>query len=88
MTDTEVLSILRDAFMVAFKIAGPILITALLIGVIISLIQTVTQIQEMTLTFVPKLVGSGLVILLAGTWMIRELVSWVNQLWTTIPRML
>ena len=54
----------------------------------ISLIQTVTQIQEMTLTFVPKLVGSGLVILLAGNWMIRELVSWVNQLWSTIPRML
>ena len=88
MTDTEVLSILRDAFMVAFKIAGPILITALLIGVVISLIQTVTQIQEMTLTFVPKLVGSGLVILLAGNWMIRELVFWVNELWSAIPRML
>ncbi len=88
MTDTEVLSILRDAFMLAFKIAGPILITALLIGVVISLIQTVTQIQEMTLTFVPKLVGSGLVILLAGNWMIREMVFWVNQLWSTIPRML
>ena len=88
MTDTEVLAILRDAFWVAFKVGGPILITALLIGVVISLVQTVTQIQEMTLTFVPKLVGSGLVILVAGNWMMRELVSWVNQLWATIPGLL
>lgn len=88
MSDAEVLSILRDAFWIAFKVAGPILITALLIGVLISLIQTVTQIQEMTLTFVPKLVGAGLVVLVAGNWMIRELVQWVNQLWATIPRLL
>lgn len=88
MSDTEILSILRDAFLVSFKVAGPILITALLVGVLISLIQTVTQIQEMTLTFVPKLVGSGLVILLLGNWMIRELVSYVTQLWSTIPNLL
>ena len=51
----------------------------------ISLVQTVTQIQEMTLTFVPKLVGSGLVLLFGGKWMLREMISWIEGLWSIIP---
>ncbi len=85
MSDAEVLDILSGAFTIATKIAGPILMTALIIGVVISLVQTVTQIQEMTLTFVPKLVGSGLVLLLGGNWMLREMVSWIEGLWSIIP---
>ncbi len=85
MSDAEVLDILSGAFTIATKIAGPILMTALIIGVVISLIQTVTQIQEMTLTFVPKLIGSGLVLLLGGNWMLREMVSWIEGLWSIIP---
>ena len=85
MSDAEVLDILADAFTIGAKIAGPILMTALIIGVVISLVQTVTQIQEMTLTFVPKLVGSGLVLLLSGKWMLREMISWIEGLWSIIP---
>ena len=85
MSDAEVLDILSGAFTIATKIAGPILMTALIIGVVISLIQTVTQIQEMTLTFVPKLIGSGLVLLLGGNWMLREMISWIEGLWSIIP---
>jgi len=85
MSDAEVLDILAGAFTIATKIAGPILMTALIIGVVISLVQTVTQIQEMTLTFVPKLVGSGLVLLLGGNWMLREMISWIEGLWSIIP---
>lgn len=85
MSDAEVLDILSGAFTIATKIAGPILMTALIIGVVISLVQTVTQIQEMTLTFVPKLVGSGLVLLLGGNWMLREMISWIEGLWSIIP---
>lgn len=85
MNDAQVLEIVTGAFEVATKIAGPILITALLIGVVVSLLQTITQIQEMTLTFVPKLVGAGLVIVLGGNWMLRELVGWATALWGIIP---
>lgn len=55
MTDVQVLEIAKDAFMLALKVAGPILGVALVIGVIVSILQTITQVQEMTLTFVPKL---------------------------------
>jgi len=85
VTDAQVLDILAGAFAIATKVGGPILMTALIIGVVISLIQTVTQIQEMTLTFVPKLVGSGLVLLIGGKWMLREMVAWVDGLWSIIP---
>lgn len=87
MSDAQVLDIIAGAFTIAAKIAGPILMTALIIGVVISLVQTVTQIQEMTLTFVPKLVGSGLVLLLSGKWMLREMISWIQALWSIIPTM-
>lgn len=85
MNDTQVLEILTGAMGVVATIAGPLLITALLIGVVVSILQTVTQIQEMTLSFVPKLVGMGLVLVVGGNWMLRELVTWVDQLWNRIP---
>ena len=85
MTDAQVLDILSGAFEIAAKVAGPVLIAALVIGVVISILQTITQIQEMTLTFVPKLVGAGLIVLVAGNWMMRELLQWVRELWDIIP---
>ena len=85
MTDTQVIEIVSGAFEIAAKVGGPILMVALTVGVAISLIQTVTQIQEMTLTFVPKLVGAGLVILASGRWMLREVVTWMETLWSIIP---
>lgn len=85
MSDAQVIEILAGAFEVAAKIAGPILITALFVGVTVSLLQTITQIQEMTLTFVPKLVAMGIVMLISGQWMIREMVNWVVALWSLIP---
>lgn len=85
MSDAQVIEILAGAFEVAAKIAGPILITALFVGVTVSLLQTITQIQEMTLTFVPKLVAMGIVMLISGQWMIREMVNWVVGLWSLIP---
>ena len=85
MTDAQVLEIISGAFAIAVKVGGPILMAALVIGVVISLVQTVTQIQEMTLTFVPKLVGSGLVVLVGGKWMLREMIGWIEGLWSIIP---
>src|SRR5690606_12653353 len=85
MTDAQVLDILVDALVVAAKLAGPFLISAAAIGIAVSLLQTITQVQEMTLTFVPKLIGAALILVFAGSWMLREVVTWVKALWTSIP---
>ena len=85
VTDSQVLDIMREAFVLALKVAGPVLLAALVIGVMISILQTVTQIQEMTLTFVPKLIGTGAVMLIAGKWMLSEITAWISGLWQIIP---
>lgn len=87
MTDVQVIEILQGAIEVSTKLAAPILVTSLALGVVVSVIQTVTQIQEMSLTFVPKLVGVAVVMVVFGSWMIRELVNWVTALWQAIPTM-
>ncbi|MCP3996097.1 MAG: flagellar type III secretion system protein FliQ [bacterium] len=87
MTDAQVIEIVSEAFQVAATIGGPILMAALLVGVSVSLLQTITQIQEMTLTFVPKLVAMGLIVLFSGQWMIRTMTNWVIGLWSLIPMM-
>ena len=84
MTEVQVIEIMRDAFTIAAKIAGPILLSALVLGVVISVAQTVTQIQEMTLTFVPKLVAAALIVLFMGGWMISEMTTWIRELWGMI----
>lgn len=85
MSDTQIIEIVAGALLISLKLAGPVLMMALVVGVVVSLLQTITQIQEQTLTFVPKLIGVGLVLLLGGSWMLRELVTWVTELWRTIP---
>jgi flagellar biosynthetic protein FliQ len=85
MSDTQIIEIVAGALLISLKLAGPVLLMTLVVGVAVSLLQTITQIQEQTLTFVPKLIGVGLVLLLGGSWMLRELVTWVTELWRTIP---
>ena len=88
MTDAAVIEIAINAIMISAKLAAPILVVSLAIGLGISIMQSVTQIQEVTLTFVPKLVGVGLVILLAGHWMLREMIAFTNTLFTELPSLL
>ena len=85
MSDTQVIEIVAGALLISLKLAGPVLVMTLVVGVAVSLVQTITQIQEQTLTFVPKLIGVGLVLLVGGNWMLRELTTWVTELWRTIP---
>jgi flagellar biosynthesis protein FliQ len=85
MTDAQVLHIISGALVIATKLAAPVLIVTLVIGVVVSIVQTVTQIQEQTLTFVPKLIGVAIIVVFGGSMMIRELVTWVTQLWGLIP---
>ena len=88
MTDSAVIEIAMNTMMVTAKLAAPILIVSLAIGVFVSLIQSVTQVQEFTLTFVPKLGGIALVILLAGSWMLHEMISFTQDLFASLPTLL
>lgn len=88
MTDTLLIDIAVKAMMITVKLAAPILIVSLAVGVLVSLLQTVTQVQEVTLTFVPKLAGVALVILVAGNWMLHELVHFTEDLYMSVPSML
>ena len=85
MTDTSVVGILSGAMLMALKLAGPILAVCLVVGLVVAVVQTITQIQEMTLTFVPKLLGVAVVLLVGGPWMIHEFTAWVQELWRIIP---
>ncbi|MET0495863.1 MAG: flagellar biosynthetic protein FliQ [Actinoplanes sp.] len=72
MTDTQIVELGLQAMTIAAKMCAPVLITALLIGFAISLFQSVTQIQEATLSFVPKAAGVGAAILFSGNWMLQR----------------
>ena len=87
VTDTTVIEIALRMMTVTAKVAAPILITSLAIGLAISLFQSVTQIQEVTLTFVPKLAGVALVILVSGHWMLGQLIGFTHELFDLIPRL-
>jgi flagellar biosynthetic protein FliQ len=88
VTDAAVIEIATNAIMTSAKLAAPILIVSLGIGLGVSIMQSVTQIQEVTLTFVPKLVGVALVVVLAGHWMLREMMSFTQTLFTQLPSLL
>ncbi len=87
MTDTAVLEIALQAILIAAKLCAPILLVTLAVGFGISLLQAVTQIQEVTLTFVPKLVAVAVVVLVAGNWMLAEMVGFTSDVYELIPRM-
>jgi flagellar biosynthesis protein FliQ len=88
MTDTTVIEIALETMLVALKLSAPILLTALVIGFAVSLFQSLTQIQEVTLAFVPKLIGVGVALLISGNWMMHTLVDFTNDLFESLPGML
>jgi flagellar biosynthesis protein FliQ len=88
MTDTSVIEIVLQALILVAKVAGPLLATSLVLGLMISLIQSVTQVQEMTLVFVPKMIGVALVLVFLGHWMLNQVVGFTDQLFSMIPRLL
>ena len=76
------------AGVVCAKVAGPFLVVVLAIGIVIGLLQSVTQLQEPTLTFVPKLIGAAAVIAVSGNWMLASLVSYGHDLIAGVPQLL
>lgn len=81
MTADIVIDIAREAFWLIIKCSAPMLLVSLTIGLLVSIFQTVTSIQEQTLTFVPKVLAIFLIIMLAGHWMLTEMANLMTNLW-------
>lgn len=88
MTETQAIEIVSEAIWIAARISAPILITAIAVGVAVGLLQSVTQLQEQTLSFVPKFIAVGAVIIITGSWMIQQMVAYTVQLYNSIPGLL
>lgn len=84
MDTTQLMEIFRDAIMTGFKVAGPILIVSILVGLVISIIQAATSINEQTMTFVPKLIVIGLILIIFGGWMLQQMVDFVYRIFEFI----
>lgn len=87
MTEDIVLSVIKDAIATAILVSAPILVVATLVGLIISIFQATTQIQEQTLTFVPKLLAVALIGLLMGSWMLHLMISFTTRIFELIANM-
>jgi flagellar biosynthetic protein FliQ len=87
MTQDLVINLVLQAMQVALKVGLPLMLVGLLVGLAISIFQAVTQIQEQTLAFIPKVIGLGVVLVVAGPWMLNQLLSWTHDLWAGIPGM-
>ncbi|MBF0212821.1 MAG: flagellar biosynthesis protein FliQ [Magnetococcales bacterium] len=87
MPVTTVLELVNEALKIALLISAPMLLTALVVGIIISLFQSVTQIQEMTLTFIPKILATFFALSLTLPWMMETIMDYFAKLFDTIPRM-
>jgi flagellar biosynthetic protein FliQ len=88
MTDTSVMQIGMDALWLAVKLGAPILGVGLAIGLVVGLLQAVTQVQEVTLTFVPKFIGVVVVFAVTGNWMLAEIVTFTQALFARVPSLL
>ena len=88
MTPETIISLGQRALEMAVLVSAPLLLTALVVGVLISLFQAATQINEMTLSFVPKLLALVLVLLLAGPWMLQLLIDFTRNLIKDIPNLI
>lgn len=82
MTIGEVTAVASSALFLVIKVAGPVLLVSLCVGLAVSIFQTVTSIQEQTLTFVPKVISIFLALIVLGNWMLNELSGFMISLWS------
>ena len=85
MTQDTVMELTTQLLVLTIKLGAPLLGVALAIGLLVSVFQAVTQIQEQTLSFIPKLIALAAVIVIGGPWMLGELLSYTTDLWSAIP---
>lgn len=85
MTPTTVIALGRDAIEIVLMVSAPPLLCALVVGLVLSIFQAATQINEMTLTFVPKLMAMFVTLLIAGPWMLTTITDYIRRLYASIP---
>ena len=88
MTPETVVTVGREALQLTLMLAAPLLLTALAVGLIVGIFQAATQINEMTLSFIPKLLAMAAVLAIAGPWMLRTLIEYTRALFESIPGMI
>ncbi len=88
MTPEAVLDIAMEGAVIAAKLAAPLLITALVVGFGVSLLQSITQVQEVTLSFVPKAIAVAVALVVCGNWMIAEAIAFTHAMFDRIPQLL
>jgi len=86
MTQTMLNAVVKDTIITAAKVSAPILIVVLVLGLAISIFQATTQIQEQTLTFVPKLIATAVVGIFLGSWMLQTIMSFTNRIFDLISK--
>jgi flagellar biosynthetic protein FliQ len=86
MTEVDVVTLIREALVVTVKVSAPILITALIVGLFVGILQTTTSIQEPTIAFVPKLFAIFTVIIIFASWMVRVLLDYTRNIFFMIER--
>ena len=87
MSPEAVMTIMQESMEMMLTISGPILGAGLVIGVLVGIVQAVTQIQEMTLTFVPKIVVTVMVLMVAFPWMLQSMIDFTTRLYNILPNM-
>jgi flagellar biosynthetic protein FliQ len=80
-----VINLATKAMTLAIEVAGPMLLVGLVIGLVVSIFQAVTSIQEQSMTFIPKIIGLGVIIVVLGPWMLDQLVNYAQNLYMSIP---
>jgi len=88
MTPEVVMNIGRQAIEMTLILSGPMLLAALAVGLVVSIFQAATQINEQTLSFIPKLLAMFLVLILAGPWMLQMMVDYIRRLFESIPQII
>lgn len=86
MTELDVVTLLRESLYITLKVSSPILITALVVGLVIGILQTTTSIQEPTIAFVPKLVAIFVVIVIFATWIVRIMTDYTRNIFFMIEK--
>jgi len=88
MTPENVMTLGRQTLEIVALLAGPLLVSSLIVGLIIAMFQAATQINEMTLTFIPKLITVGAVLMIAGPWLLQNMMSFTIRLFQSIPQLI
>ena len=88
MTSQTVLSITQQALWITILVSAPLLLVTLVVGLVVAVLQAATQINEMTLSFIPKLLAMFAVLVLGGPWMLQTLIDYIQRLYLSIPQMI